>query len=275
MGEPDGPDACAVCGATWIVGEVCGSCGWRRGAGRELPTKTPEELELDLAATRPAAPRRPAVEIAPPRPAAKRRRLPLPALAVGALAVAGAAYLLSGRTGAGSEATEAPSAVAESSKPPPVRDLTAEGSKTGLGLAFGRLAADLRTLHARLARGLGIPSLGAALTAGRLRRLPDDEAHTLRAEAGRLRGEAERLREAVELRFGLRLGRLFAAQGRALGGLEATLDRLAAGEQAAEEIDLYEQWSHALLLKLERELGAKGVPVDQAAEAEPGERPPG
>ena len=276
MGQAEAPDTCEICGARWITGAVCGVCGWNRESDRELPQSTPEELELDIAATRRPARRRVAPVVAPtsfrPPPSDRSPWLGLVALVVTVVAVAVPGYLLFPPGEPPPEA--APSPPAADPDPParveaPVKDLSAEGSKTGLGLSVVRFVADLRSANLLLARSLGLPSLGAALSAPGLRRPPAAKVAAIRKEVVRLKAEAARLQDVIELRFGLRVGKLTAALGRALEGLEAELDDLARGNGKPEALDRYDQWTHSVLLKLEDELRSRGVPLDQAAPAVP------
>jgi len=155
---------------------------------------------------------------------------------------------------------------------PPVQ-LGAEGSLTGLGLSVASFSGELRALNGRAAEVLGLPTLGAPLddAAWKRARKSEKAAAELKAEATRLRDQAGSLQEAVEVRFGLRLGKPWTGLQRALALLESALDHWREGRRrpCAEALERYEQWSHVVLLKVEEQLTAKGVYLGDTRTARP------
>jgi hypothetical protein len=143
------------------------------------------------------------------------------------------------------------------------RDLTTEGSVTGLGLSVGRFLKDVTLIDAQVAELIGVTALNvpvndAAWAAGRKR---IDLVPILQARTDRLRQRAAGLQEAVEVRYGERLGKPWRGVARALGLLKRSLSHLEEGSQASfvDGLDRYDQWHHAAMLKIERELTSKGV----------------
>lgn len=159
------------------------------------------------------------------------------------------------------------------------RDLTTEGSVTGLGLSVGAFLRDVTKLDGQVAELLGVSGLNVpaddAAWARALKR--KDEVPILQARTDRLRERATGLQEAVEVRFGLRLGKPWSGVGRALGLLKRTLGHLESGSQPSfvDGLDRYDQWHHAAMLKIQKELSAKGVFLGDAASAPPPTASPG
>ena len=149
------------------------------------------------------------------------------------------------------------------------RDLTPEGSVTGLGLSVGRFLADVTNLDGQVAALLGVSGLNVPMDelAWARARKGLDQVEVLQARTDRLRERAAGLREAVEVRYGLRLGKPWAGIGRALGLLKRTLGHLTSGSQASfvDGLDRYDLWHHAAMLKIQKELSSKGVFLGDAA----------
>jgi hypothetical protein len=153
------------------------------------------------------------------------------------------------------------------------RDLTQEGSATGLGMSVGKFLGDVNKLDADITALVGLKGLNVAVgDAGWKRaRTKLKEIPVLTERIDLLRERAAGLQEAVEVRYGERLGKPWIGVGRSLGLLKRGLRHLAADSQPSftDALDRYDLWHHAAMLKIQTQLEEKGVGVSDARRSRP------